>query len=135
MIKILGKFVAAAVLGYILYINGFLVVNFKAAVYYKGSLPYGKGKNRKRAEFASCSGTIKQVIRLKKGKTYNFAFSKKLTKGDVTVEIGTGRKGTVLRFDRDGQTATLFTEEGIRYRLTARFKKATGEYTLSWDER
>ena len=104
-----------------------------ATLFYKDSGPFGKTENCVRAEFISCSGVTKRVIRLAGGKRYQFALSQRITKGTISVEIRGRRGENRLKLDGETPTATISAEKGKRYRVVIRFVKADGEYTLRWD--
>ncbi|MDO4941926.1 MAG: hypothetical protein Q4E73_03665 [Lachnospiraceae bacterium] len=123
----------AIIFAYILYTNGFLVYKAKAALFYKGSVPFGKTKNCMKAKFSSCNGMTKRVICLEKGKKYQFTFSKSMTKGTVYVEIQGNKGEIILKLDDETPTATIVVEEGKRYHAVTKFVKADGEYILCWD--
>lgn len=134
MIKVISIIAFAVCLGYILYINGFLVVNSKTALLYMGSPRLGKRQNCITAKFSSCNGVIKRVICLRDAKRYQFVLSSNMTKGAVSVELrGTGKE-VVAILDHNNPCAVISTDKSKRYRVATRFVKADGEYTLSWNE-
>ena len=134
MIKLISIIALAVCLGYILYINGLLVVNTKTALFYMGSPRLGERQNCITAKFSSCNGVIKRVIRLREAQRYQFVFSSNMTKGSVSVELrGTGKE-IVEILDRNNPCAVISTDKAKRYRVATKFVNADGEYTLSWNE-
>lgn len=123
------------VLMYILYINGFLTYNAKTALLYKGTASFGKAQNYRKAKFSSCSGMTKSVIRLEKGKAYQFALFQSVTKGTVYVEIQDGKGEIIRKLDDEAPAATIIAEEKTRCCLVTKFVNADGEYTLCWDRK
>lgn len=89
MEEVVAIVVLVLVLGlfYILYLNGYGVINAKSALYYFGTPRFGENRNCIKGDFKCCNGFIKRVIHLSKSKTYQFIFSPNITKGDVSVEI------------------------------------------------
>ena len=116
-----------AVLFYVLYVNGWLIVNAKRAVMYVGSL-----RGRK-AVFTSCTGYIKRVVKFRSGGTRHLALDVQLSQGELSVELLDSAKRTVARLDSGSPGADVSVERGRRYYLVVRFQSATGRYTLSWD--
>lgn len=114
---------------YLLYINGFLVINAKRAVMYVGSMRGNK------ATFSSCTGYTKRVIRFRENKTYRLVFNSELTQGDVSAELLDSAKQLVICLNSKARSGDINVERGKRYYLIFRFKSATGNYVLSWDER
>lgn len=117
--------VALVVVFYVLYINGYMIVNAKRATLFFGT---NRGKA---ARFASCSGYIKRVIRFKESKDYQFTFETELEKGEVSVELWDGKKEKMLLLTNRGE-ATVTVESKKRYYLVLRFESATGSYNMEW---
>lgn len=122
--------VMAICLGYILYINGFLVVNTKKALLYIESPRWGKSRNRMKARFLSCSGMVKRVICIKEAKRCQFVLSSDTTKGTVCVEILGRGKEAAASLKKNTPCAVVPTDKTGRYRIKTKFVKADGEYTL-----
>ena len=116
------------VLSYILWTRGFMVMQAKMAVAFIGK----RGNNYWGAAFTSCTGYTKRVIPLEKGKQYRFLYDENLSGGIISVEINCG-KNVVRKFDNINVSTLLNVGEGI-YTVTTKFKKASGEYTLKWEE-
>ena len=117
--------VLMAAVFYILYINGYMIMNAK-----KATLFFGKERG-KYARFTSCSGYMKRVIRFKESREYEFSFETELEKGEVCVELWRGNKDKILSLtDRGTQTVRVGSKE--RYYLVLRFVSATGSYHVDW---
>ena len=112
---------AMAAVFYILYINGYMIMNAKKAILF-----FGKERG-KYARFTSCSGYMKRVIRFKENREYEFSFETELEKGEVSVELWKGNKDKILSLT-DGGTQTVSVESKERYYLVLRFVSATGSY-------
>lgn len=119
---------------YILYLNGFAVVNRKSALFYIGSPRLGQRKNCIEAKFVSCNGTIKRVIRLSPWKRYRFAFSSSTTKGAVSIEIYGKKKEMIAVLNNEHPCTFISTEERTNCRVVTKFMKADGQYKLIWNE-
>lgn len=118
---------------YILYNNGLGVINSKVALIYQGYPRIGQNKNRIKANFASCRGTTKRVIRLQSGKMYQFVFSSAVTKGTVCVEIVDKENDNLVVLDQEHPSAILSVGPRGRLYVTTRFTKADGKYELTWN--
>ena len=118
--------VGIVLLFYILYINGYMVLNSKRALMYVGAA-WGK-----RASFTSCSGYTKRVIKFEEVRTYYFDLNLELNKGDVTVEILDKEKQCLLSLDQDTPQGSIDVQKGNRYYLVVRFRAASGNYTIDW---
>ncbi len=108
--------------------SGSMVMQSKIAVAFIGR----RGKNHWGAGVTACTGYTKKVLPLKNGVKYRFYFDVTLTDGDIVVEIANG-KNVVRSFDIHNRTATLTAEKGT-YTVTTRFRKASGDYELKWEE-
>ena len=102
-----------------------MIVNAKRAVMYIGS------KNK--AEFISCTGYIKRVIRFKKDKSYQFSFLSELSSGDVSVELLDDKKKQIMYLDNHIYNAELNINARKRYYLIFHFKQATGKYIFHYE--
>ena len=118
--------VGMVLLFYILYINGYMVMNSKRALMYVG-VAWGK-----RASFTSCSGYTKRVIKLDEPRTYYFDLNLELNKGDVTVEILDRQKQCLLSLDQNTAQGSINVEKGNRYYMVVRFRAASGNYAIDW---
>ena len=125
MLKSILIMAALLAVYYLLYINGYMIINAK-----KATLFLGKDRG-KYARFASCSGYMKRVIRFKESREYEFSFETELEKGEVSVELWKGNKDKILSLtDRGTQTVSVESKE--RYYLVLRFVSATGNYHVDW---
>lgn len=127
MTKVIILLFIIGILFYLLYINGFLVIQSKRAIVYVGSL---RGN---RAKFVSCSGYTKRIIRFEESKTYHMVLNTELSRGRLSVTILDSEKNSLFTLDKDIQNGVIYAEKGKRYYLVVRFESATGNYTLKWD--
>ena len=130
MWKIIIIFICLAILFYILYMQGFLVINAKRAVMFMGSI---RRKSDCKAKFTMCSGSMKRVIRFEEDKTYNFSLNSKLTSGEMEVKILDSSKQPVITLDSNNPKANLDADRKQRYYLVFLFESATGSYELRWE--
>ncbi len=130
--------IATAILGvclfYILYRNGFGVVNTKSALFYMSSPRWGKRRNCIEEKFSSCNGSIKRIIRLSQSKRYQFVFSSSTTKGSVSVEIYGIKKKLIAKLNNEQPCAFISTEKKTNLRVVTKFVKADGGCKLIWSE-
>nr|MDE7297452.1 hypothetical protein [Lachnospiraceae bacterium] len=77
MWKIIVIALCACAAFYLLYINGWMIINAKRAVMYIGS------RRGNQATFSSCTGYIKRVVRFRESRTYHFTFEPELSAGEV----------------------------------------------------
>ena len=113
-----------AVLFYLLYWSGFLIVNAKSAVSFVGS---ARGK---RAVFTACNGHIRRIVRFRADQTCTFTLKTELSKGAVSAELLESGKQKIMVLDSRNPTAVVSVKKGRRYDLVIRFKSATGKYVL-----
>lgn len=130
--------IAIAILGiclfYILYLNGFGVVNKKSALFYMSSPRWGKRRNCIEEKFSSCNGSVKRAIRLSPSKRYQFSFSSSTAKGSVSVEVY-GAEGTLIaKLNNEQPCAFISTEKKTNLRVVTKFVKADGACKLIWNE-
>ena len=115
-----------ALLFYVLYINGYMIMQSKRALMYVGT---DRGK---KASFTSCSGYTKRVVKFEEDRIYHFDLKLELTKGDVTVEILDSGKQCLLSLDQNTTEGSITAEKGKRFFLVVRFGAASGNYTVDW---
>ena len=111
---------------YLLYINGYMIINAKRA-----TLFFGKNRG-KYARFASCSGFMKRVIRFKENREYEIHFETELEKGEVSIELWDNKQEKVLSMTNQGRQIVT-VESKRRYFLILRFESATGSYHIEWN--
>ena len=114
---------------YVLYTQGILVVNCKKAIMFVGSI---RGNTSCRADFKSCSGYMKRVIKFKRSGAYFFMLDSELEKGELEITILDSSKQTVLILNHIQQSGTIEVDERQRYYLVFSFKSASGKYELKW---
>ena len=112
---------------YLLYINGWMVINSKSAVTFVGS------RGGKSASFSGCSGSVKRIVRFSEDRVYTFALDCALTKGRMTVTLLDPNKKEILCLSGDQPNIAVKLERKKRYTLVFRFQSATGRYGLHWD--
>ena len=125
LISILLLF-SMGIMYYLLYANGYLVINSKRAVKYIGSM-----RGRK-ASFTSCTGYIKRVIKFKEDGSVQFYLDLDVSRGEVIMELFDETKECILKLDNTKQSANILVEASKRYYLVFRFRAASGSYLLSW---
>ena len=107
-----------------LYNRGYMVVKSLSAVTFIGS-PKGTGAN-----FTSCSGYIKRIVRFKESGTLYYYLDAELSKGDIFVEILDSKKQSIAKLTRENNHASISVESKKKYYLVVNFKSATGCYSL-----
>lgn len=131
---VIGIILLSVSLFYILYRNGFGVVNGKSALFYMSFPRWGKRKNTIEEKFSSCNGYVKRVIRLSPGKRYQFVFSSNTTKGSVFVEIYGGKKELIAQLNGKQPCTVISTEKCTRFPVVTKFVRADGACKLTWKE-
>ncbi len=126
--KLMLTILFLGIMTYILWTRGFLVFTSKMSVAFVGK----RGNNYWGAAVTACTGFTKRVIPLEKGKQYRFIYDENISDGIISVELAQG-KNVVRKFDKINVTTLLNVGDGV-YTVTTRFKKASGEYTLKWEE-
>ena len=126
--KIVLTILLAAAMGWYMWTKGISVVQSKMAVAFVGR----RGANHWGASMTAATGWIKRVLPLKEGAKYRLTCDMALTEGAIVVEI-LHNKQVVATFDGKKHTATLPAQKG-RYIIGTKFKKASGEYTLTWEK-
>ena len=123
-------FITMSVLFYLLWINGYMILNVKRAVLFVGSL---REKNKCKFTFSSCSGYVKKVIKFKESRGYTFNLDCDVSKGNIHVIVKNKNKETLLDLTPTIKTGLLTVDEKCRYYLVFKFEKADGELKLQWD--
>ena len=108
----------------ILYNSGYMIVKSLSAVTFIGS-PKGTGAN-----FTSCSGYIKRIVRFKESGTLHYYLDADLSKGDIFVEILDSKKQSIAKLTRENNHASISVENRKKYYLVVNFISATGRYSL-----
>ena len=127
-IALLGMMcLAMGIVMYLLYINGWMILNSKSAVTFFGS------KGGKSASFSGCSGSVRRIVRFPGDGVYSFVLDCALTRGDMTVSLlGPDKKELLCLSSSDPERAVCI-EKKKRYTLVISFRSATGRYDLHWD--
>lgn len=110
---------------YFLYINGFGELNNKCALMYIGSVSG--------ARFASCTGTIKRVLKFKESRVFTFILDLDLSKGKLIVELLDKNKCPVLTLSDSNPVGRIEVIAKQRYYLVFKYQSATGDYSLRWE--
>lgn len=83
------------------------------------------------AEFTSCSGSLKRIIKFKTDGTYTFVLDVELSKGDMSVELYDSAKQRIMQLNCSTRSASITVEKKQKYYLVISFRSATGRYTLN----
>ena len=108
----------------ILYNSRYMIVKSLSSVTFIGS-PKGTGAN-----FTSCSGYIKRIVRFKESGTLHYYLDADLSKGDIFVEILDSQKQSIAKLTRENNHASISVENRKKYYLVVNFISATGRYSL-----
>ena len=107
-----------------LYNRGYMVVKSLSAVTFIGS---SKGAG---ANFTSCSGYIKRIVRFRESGTLYYYLDAELSKGDILVELLDSGKHSIMKLNRENNHASITVASKKKYYLVVNFKSATGCYSL-----
>lgn len=121
-------FLALGAVIYLLYSQGLAVTKCIAAVLFA----FRPGRDADRAELNSCTGWVRHMGRFHQGRTYEFSFEARLSKGEAEVSLLGRDKRPLLKLNRQSPTGTIKLEE--RCYLRWDFQNATGQCELSWRE-
>ena len=113
---------------YFLYSRGLAVTKCIAAVLFV----FRAGRDADRVKIDSCTGWVRHLGCFRQGRTYEFSFEARLSKGEAEVSLLDRDKRPLLRLNRQCPTGTIKLEE--RYDLRWEFQNATGQCELSWRE-
>ena len=119
---------------YLLYINGYLIINIKSALFYVGTPRIGKNKNCLGARFNRCNGYIKRMIRLKPDSTYKFTYVSNIEKGKLSINIYDKHKKILAIFDDQHSYQKISTKDQKLFLFNTNFIHADGDYSLTWKE-
>ena len=122
---ILGAVMALVM--YLMYINGWMLLSSKTAVSFIGA------RGAKAASFTGCSGSIKRILRVPRDGVYTFTLDAALTKGEMTVSLLSPDKEALLCLSAEQPQMAVALEKHKRYRLVLRFCSASGRYGLQWN--
>lgn len=129
MVLAIGVVLVVAILLYVLYIYGYLVINAKRAVMFVGSI---RGDESCKGSFTSCDGYMRRVMRFEGNKTYRFKLNAELSKGALSVMVLDSHNQKLLEVSDSNATDSIDVYKGERYYLVFRFQSASGKYELSW---
>ena len=115
---------------YLLYSRGLMVTKSIAAILFV----FRPGREGDRARLDSCTGWVQHVVRLRGGRTYEFALERQLSKGSAEVFLLDQDERQLLELGGQSCGGRLTLEGDGRYYLRWEFKKATGRCELRWKE-
>ena len=115
---------AFGLLMYLLYRFGCIPVQHKRALMFIGR-PY-------KAKFASCTGSIRRILRFHGDTQLHFLLEQNRTAGELWVELLDDCGSSVLRIDANNPALELTIQGRARYILVVHFQSASGSYELSW---
>lgn len=111
----------------VLYRSGVIPIACKRALVF-----YGAAGGRK-ANFTSCTGSIRRILRVRESRSYRFSLKTTLSQGDVCLTLSGPGGHILLHLDSQMGEKEVRLEKGRAYTLKVRFQNATGGYELSWD--
>ena len=128
-----GLLTAACLIGmYLLYDNGYLLVQAKRALTCVGS---GMGKQSHFGfQFTGCTGYISRVLRVKKSGTYQVGLTANLSKGTVRFTVLDGAKTPLLVLTPEQNSGKVYLETGRRYHIRMDFDRASGDSKALWEK-
>lgn len=115
---------------YFLYTQGLAVTKIIAAVLFV----FRPGRNADRVKINSCTGWVRHMGRFRQGRTYEFSFEARLSKGEAEVSLLDRDKRPLLELNRQFPNSRITLTESGRYYLRWDFQNATGQCELNWRE-
>lgn len=115
---------------YFLYTQGLAVTKSIAAVLFV----FRPGRDADRVKINSCTGWVRHMGRFRQGRTYEFSFEARLSKGEAEVSLLDRDKRPLLELNRQSPNSRITLTESGRYYLRWNFQNATGQCELSWRE-
>lgn len=120
------------ILLYLLYSNGYLIMQSKRAATFTGD---GKGqKNRMGFSVTKCSGWASKVLKVKGDGIYRFALDTALSAGTVQFQVLNRDKQPVLTLNPDTVRGRVRLEKGQRYFVKLQFIHTSGTCAASWEK-
>ena len=128
-----GLLTAACLIGmYLLYDNGYLLVQAKRALTFIGS---GMGKRDYFAfQFTGCTGYVSRVLRVKESATYTVTLNATLSKGTVRFTMLDGARTPLLVLTPERNSGKVYLETGMRYHIRMDFTHASGDSRARWEK-
>ena len=118
------------ILLYLLYSNGYLMMQSKRAVTFTGD---GKGqKNRMGFSVTKCNGWASKVLKVKENGIYRFDLDVELSAGTVQFQVLDREKQTLLTLNPDAVRGRVQLEKGKRYLVKMQFIQTSGTCAASW---
>ena len=121
-----------AVLGllYFLYSNGYMYLQAKSALTFRGD---GRGKkDRMGFSFTRCGGYVSRVLKVKQDGIYRFDLDANLSKGTVQFQVLNRQKLPLLTLNPDATRGRVQLEKGQRYYVRMETTRADGDCAASW---
>lgn len=115
---------------YFLYSQGLAETKCIAAVLFV----FRPGRNADRVKINSCTGWVRHMGRFRQGRTYEFSFEARLSKGEAEVSLLDRDKRPLLELNRQFPNSRITLTESGRYYLRWDFQNATGQCELNWRE-
>lgn len=117
---------------YLLYSNGYLLVQSKSAVTFMGNL--SGGKNHCWFTFTRCSGRVYRVLKVKESGIYRFDLDTNLANGTVRFQVLNAGKLPLLTLDPDLGRGRVVLEPKQRYYIQMQFIRASGDCRAVWEK-
>ena len=122
--------VACAVGLWLLYDNGYMLMQSKRALTFVGS---GIGRQSHFGfQFTGCTGSVSRVLRVKESGTYTVTLDSRLSKGSVRFLLLDGAKAPVLVLNPEKEQGGIYLEHGKRYFVRMEFDHASGDSRACW---
>ena len=128
--KIIITLLVLGAIFYLLYMNGYMIVNRKRALMFVGRM---RGTNSCKATFTSCNGHMRRVVRFKQSRLYAFTLHTELTAGEMTMELLDSDKKVIMELNSENQMGSVDINCKKRYYLVFRFQTASGSYEFQWE--
>lgn len=126
LVLALAVLLLLSLLIWVLYRNGYLVIQNKTAVSFAGSF---RGT---RASFSGCTGTLRRIVNLDAGE-HRFELAVELKKGEFSIELWNEQATSLLTLTQDAPTAVITLGQAARCTMVVSFEKATGKYAVAWE--
>ena len=121
----------AAVVMYLLYINGYMVVKSKTAAIFMGHM--SGGRNSCGFTFTSCDGYVRRVLKVREKGIYCFDLESNLSKGRVRFQVLDAHKLPLLTLDAEQPRGRVMLEPKGRYFVQMQFLNASGDCRAHWE--
>ena len=123
---------AGLILMYLLYSNGYLILQSKRAAVFTGD---GKGrKNRLGFSFTKCSGWASRVLKVKEDGLYRFDLDAQLSAGTVQFQLLNGNKEPLLTLTPETCRGRVQLEKNQRCFVKFQFIHTSGSCAAGWEK-